>query len=196
MLVSAAHGDARPRTFNGFTFTRAELDDVVDRLVEQQTPSARLAVAGLEPVRADIIPAGALVLQCVARAFGIDEFTFSEGALREGILIDTIARGQGGVLHHLRDVSRRSIAALAARSDDDPVHSQHVARLALQLYDQTGDLHGLPPDDRDYLEAAALLANVGLVISHSKHHLHSYYVIRNSDLTGLTDQEIEIIAIG
>jgi exopolyphosphatase/guanosine-5'-triphosphate,3'-diphosphate pyrophosphatase len=38
------------------------------------------------------------------------------------------------------------------------------------------------------------LANVGLVISHSKHHLHSYYVIRNSELTGLTDAEIEIIA--
>jgi exopolyphosphatase/guanosine-5'-triphosphate,3'-diphosphate pyrophosphatase len=151
-------------------------------------------VPGLESTRADIIVAGALVLQCVSQAFGIEQFTFSEGALREGILIDTIARGRGGVLHHLRDVSRRSIAALATRCDDDPVHSQHVAQLALELYDATTDLHGLPPDARDYLEAAALLANVGLVISHSKHHLHSYYVIRNSELTGLTDREIEIIA--
>jgi exopolyphosphatase/guanosine-5'-triphosphate,3'-diphosphate pyrophosphatase len=55
-------------------------------------------------------------------------------------------------------------------------------------------LHGLAGDAREYLEAGALLANVGLVISHSKHHLHSYYVIRNSELTGLTDNEIEIIA--
>ena len=194
MLVTAERGEARPRTLNGFTFTRAELDETVDRLVAKRTPSSRLAVRGLEQARADIIPAGALVLQCVAEAFDIGEFTFSEGALREGILIDTIARGRGGVLHHLRDVSRRSIAALATRCDDDPVHSQHVARLALELYDATTDLHGLPPDARDYLEAAALLANVGLVISHSKHHLHSYYVIRNSELTGLTDREIEIIA--
>ena len=52
----------------------------------------------------------------------------------------------------------------------------------------------LPTEAREYLEAGALLANVGLVISHSKHHLHSYYVIRNSELTGLTDTEIEIIA--
>ena len=56
-------------------------------------------------------------------------------------------------------------------------------------------MHGLGADAREYLEAAALLANVGLSISHSKHHKHSYYVIRNSDrLVGLTDHEIELIA--
>ena len=96
--------------------------------------------------------------------------------------------------HHLRDVSRRSIRALAERCDDDLTHSVHVATLALQLFDATESLHGLGTDAREYLEAGALLANVGLVISHSKHHLHSYYVIRNSELTGLTDTEIEIIA--
>ena len=73
-------------------------------------------------------------------------------------------------------------------------HSAHVAALALQLFDATESVHGLPTEAREYLEAAALLANVGLVIAHSKHHLHSYYVIRNSELTGLTDNEIEIIA--
>ena len=121
-------------------------------------------------------------------------FVFSEAALREGVLLDTIARLQGGALHHLRDVSRRSIRALAERCDDDLTHSAHVAALALQLFDATETLHGLPTEAREYLEAGALLANVGLVISHSKHHLHSYYVIRNSELTGLTDTEIEIIA--
>src|SRR5690606_7002390 len=81
------------------------------------------------------------------------------------------------------------------RCDDDPVHSTHVARLALRLFDELAPLHGLGTDARDYLEAAALLANVGLVISHSKHHHHSYYVIRNSELAGFTDAEIELIAL-
>jgi exopolyphosphatase/guanosine-5'-triphosphate,3'-diphosphate pyrophosphatase len=70
-----------------------------------------------------------------------------------------------------------------------------VADLALQLFDGTQQLHGLGPEAREYLEAGALLANVGLVIAHSKHHLHAYYVVRNCELTGLTDQEIEIIAL-
>ena len=51
-----------------------------------------------------------------------------------------------------------------------------------QLFDATQPMHGLGPEHREYLEAGALLANVGLVIAHSKHHIHSYYVIRNSEL--------------
>ncbi|MEX0846919.1 MAG: Ppx/GppA phosphatase family protein [Ilumatobacteraceae bacterium] len=193
-MVNAARGAPTPRTFNRFTFSVTELDAVVAALVAHRTASTRATVPGLDAGRADIIVAGALVLQCAASAFGIEQYTFSEGALREGVLIDTMARTRGGELHHLRDVSRRSIAALAARCDDDPAHSAHVAGLALQLYDAMLAEHRLPPHCRDYLEAAALLANVGLVISHSKHHLHSYYVIRNSELTGLTDHEIEMIA--
>jgi exopolyphosphatase/guanosine-5'-triphosphate,3'-diphosphate pyrophosphatase len=87
------------------------------------------------------------------------------------------------------------VRQLASRCDDDPAHSEHVARLALELFDATAEVHGLDESCRPLLEAAALLANVGLVISHSKHHLHSYYVIRNSELVGFTDPEIELIAL-
>ena len=67
--------------------------------------------------------------------------------------------------------------------------------MALQLFDELAPWHGLGNGSREYLEAAALLANVGLFISHSGHHKHSYYVIRNSEhLTGFTDGEIELIA--
>jgi exopolyphosphatase/guanosine-5'-triphosphate,3'-diphosphate pyrophosphatase len=136
----------------------------------------------------------------VAHTYGIEALTFSDGALREGVLLDTIARlhagddGEPGELHHLREVSRASVRALAQRCDPDVAHSAHVAKLAVELFDQTQALHGLHHAQREYLEAGALLANVGLTIAHSKHHLHSYYVIRNSELAGLTDHEIEIVA--
>ena len=136
-------------------------------------------------------------METVATMFGVDSFTFSEAALRDGVLVDTVERhGAADVdgLHHLRDVSRRSIRQLAERCDDDPTHSAHVARLALELFDALQPLHDLDGMARGYLEAGALLANVGLVVAHSKHHLHAYYVIRNSELAGLTDLEIEIIA--
>ncbi len=196
LLVASRRGTHPLHTYNRFEFTRAELDEVVEALTAKPTAAARASIPGLEAGRADIIVAGAILLQCVAEVFGIATFTFSEAALREGVLLDTIARDHGdGALHHLRDVSRRSVAALAARCDSDAAHSAHVAGLALQLYDATVALHLLPEHCRDFLEAAATLANVGLVISHSKHHLHSYYVIRNSELAGLTDHEIEMIAL-
>jgi exopolyphosphatase/guanosine-5'-triphosphate,3'-diphosphate pyrophosphatase len=80
--------------------------------------------------------------------------------------------------------------------DEDPAHSEQVARLALQVFDATAERHGLGDDSREVLEAASLLANVGLFVSHAGHHKHSYYVIRNSEmLTGFTDREIELIAL-
>ena len=103
-------------------------------------------------------------------------------------------RRGGSEFHHLRDVSRRSIRQLVDRCDDDPAHSIHVARLAVALFDAIPELRALGPSARDFLEAGAMLANVGLVVAHSQHHLHAYYVIRNSELAGLTDNEIEVIA--
>jgi exopolyphosphatase/guanosine-5'-triphosphate,3'-diphosphate pyrophosphatase len=193
-MIHATRDDTALHTFNRFEFAVDELQSVVEMLLKKKSSDDRRGLPGLDPIRADIIVAGTLVLEGVADIYGIKRFVFSEAALREGVLLDTIARLQGGALHHLRDVSRRSIRALAERCDDDLTHSAHVASLALQLFDATESLHGLAADAREYLEAGALLANVGLVISHSKHHLHSYYVVRNSELTGLTDAEIEIIA--
>jgi exopolyphosphatase/guanosine-5'-triphosphate,3'-diphosphate pyrophosphatase len=121
--------------------------------------------------------------------------TFSAAALREGVLADTYRRTHGGSLHHLRDIRRRGVLHLAELTDEDPEHSERSAHFALALFDQLAPWHGLDDAHREYLEAAALLCNVGLFISHAGHHKHSYYVIRNSEhLTGFTDGEIELIA--
>jgi exopolyphosphatase/guanosine-5'-triphosphate,3'-diphosphate pyrophosphatase len=84
---------------------------------------------------------------------------------------------------------------MAERYHEDLGHIQRATDIALELFDQTEDLHGLDIGARDLLEAAGLLHNVGLFISHAAHHKHSYYVIRQSDqLSGFTDAEIEMIA--
>jgi exopolyphosphatase / guanosine-5'-triphosphate,3'-diphosphate pyrophosphatase len=194
-MAHALRGQDELRTYNGFTFTVDEIEQVCDLLIETK-PSDRGRLAGLDPRRADIALAGALTLHEVARSFDIKAFTISDFALREGVLLDTIARTSDEVLRHLNDISRRSVRQLMQLCDEDPTHSDHVARLALRLFDQTKALHGLDATFRDYLEAAALLANVGLFVSHSQHHIHSYYIIRNTDvLAGLTDNEIETIAL-
>jgi exopolyphosphatase / guanosine-5'-triphosphate,3'-diphosphate pyrophosphatase len=193
-MVHASSDETSLHTFNRYEFSVTDLRAVIESLIKRKTSEDRRSLSGLDHTRADIIVAGALVLEGVADTYDIKRFVFSDGALREGVLLDTIARLHGGALRHLRDVSRSSIRALAERCDDDLRHSAHVATLALQLFDATQAVHGLADDAREYLEAGALLANVGLVISHSKHHLHTYYVVRNSELTGLTDAEIEIIA--
>ena len=66
--------------------------------------------------------------------------------------------------------------------------------LALSIFDQTSALHKLGSLEREYLEAASILHEAGCFVSHSQHHRHSYYLIRNSELLGFTENEKEIIA--
>jgi exopolyphosphatase / guanosine-5'-triphosphate,3'-diphosphate pyrophosphatase len=194
-MVAARTDGAAPRSFNNFTVTSDEINSVVHHLAKASTVKARARTPGLDPRRADIILAGALILEGVVHELGVEELTFSDYALREGVLLDTWRREHGASLHHLSDLRRRSVEHLVDLMDEDPVHSAHVARLALGLFDETTALHGLGDDSREVLEAGALLCNVGLYVSHAAHHKHSYYVIRNSEkLTGFTDREIELIA--
>jgi exopolyphosphatase / guanosine-5'-triphosphate,3'-diphosphate pyrophosphatase len=94
-MVAARRGGQSQSMLNRFEFSRNELDAIVDELTSHATTAERAHVAGLSAERADIIVAGALVLQRVAATFGIDSLTFSDGALREGVLLDTIAyRGE------------------------------------------------------------------------------------------------------
>ncbi|HEY5155011.1 MAG TPA: Ppx/GppA phosphatase family protein [Acidimicrobiales bacterium] len=196
-LANAARPDAAPlRSLTNATFTRKEAAAAVRDLAGASTVGRRRAIAGLEPGRADIILAGAIIAEQAMVTFGVDELVVSGYALREGALLDAFQRRHGAALHHLHDLRRRSVTRLAELMDDEPQHSAHVAELALELFDETAELHGLGDDTRELLEAAALLANVGLYVSHSKHHKHSYYVIRNSDqLAGFTDHEIEMVAL-
>ena len=195
-MTHAATGAEPLRTYNCYEFTTPELAGVVGELLGRRTASARAKVPGLEAGRADIAPAGALILETVATTFGVERITFSEAALRDGVLVDTVGRMRvdGGAAPPRRRVAaqhpparralRRRPGALGARR---PPRRRAVRRAGARCTASTQAA-------REYLEAGALLANVGLVVAHSKHHLHAYYVIRNSELAGLTDLEIEIIA--
>ncbi len=196
-LARLAAGDEAPvRTWNGATATGDEVREVAATLARAARKGQLADIEGLDPKRVDIITAGALILGGVVERFGIESVTVSEAALREGVLIDSLQRARGGSLHAVTDVARRSVRHLASAFDDDPDHSAWVAQLALRLHDDLAPALGLGPDTRDHLEAAALLANVGLTVSHDGHHKHSYYVIRHSDrLVGFTDAEIERIAL-
>jgi exopolyphosphatase/guanosine-5'-triphosphate,3'-diphosphate pyrophosphatase len=195
-LARALAGEEPLRTLNAATVTAGQVREVTEAVVEARRAGTVDGLPGLDAKRSDIILAGALVLEGVVDRFAIEELTISDYALREGVFLDTIARRRGGAVPELRDVARNGVLDLLRSCDDDPDHAVQVAHLALELFDALADRLGLGAEARPLLEAAALLANVGLVVSHSQHHKHAYYVIRNSDrLVGFTDGEIELVAL-
>jgi exopolyphosphatase/guanosine-5'-triphosphate,3'-diphosphate pyrophosphatase len=190
--MALARRGEKVRQMNGTTFTAGELRELVDELTSRSTEQ-RLALAGLDARRVDIIVAGALLLDEIFRAFSIEQMTISDYALREGVLFDRFGGDAGRELSGLRSTNVRR---LTQQLDPDPAHAEHTAGLATELFDRTAVLHGLGDDARELLEAAAIVHNVGLFISHSSHHKHSYYVVRNSEqMTGFTEHEIELIAV-
>ena len=188
--IAVASRDDDVRIMNGVELTADELDGAVEQILGAKD---RTRISGLDDKRADIILGGAILLQEIFRSFGLDAMTMSDSALREGVLYDRFAEGSG---RELGDLRRSNVERLCVQLDPDPNHARHTGMLATQLFDRSVGVHGLGPDDRELLEAAALLHNVGLFISHASHHKHSYYVIRNSEqLTGFSEHEIELIAL-
>jgi exopolyphosphatase/guanosine-5'-triphosphate,3'-diphosphate pyrophosphatase len=195
-MARARAGDAPVRSRSNLSFTAEELAEVVESLTSIPTAEERASVDGLDPRRADIILGGILVLEQAFSVLGIDEMVVSDYALREGVLLDVLRRRHATSLGHLRDLRYESVLHLAALTPGETTHSERVAELALQLFEATRESHGLDEQYEELLEAAGLLSNIGLAVSHDRHHLHSYYLIRNTDLlNGFTDHEIELIAL-
>ena len=140
---------------------------------------------------------GAILLDTIVRQLGADDVTLSDYGLREGLVLDYIARNRKQIVRTDRypDIRRRSVVELGERCRWYPEHSEQVARLALSLYDQTRGLHGGGEREREWLEYAALLHDIGGHISYIGHHRHSYYLIRNGGLRGFDPEEIEAIAL-
>jgi exopolyphosphatase/guanosine-5'-triphosphate,3'-diphosphate pyrophosphatase len=157
----------------------------------------RLLVPGLDPRRADLVVAGAILLDTILARLGASELTLCDLALREGLILDYIRRNSRQIAQAERipDVRRRSTLELAQRCNYFSEHADHVARLALALFDQTRAVHGLSDRERELLEYAAILHDVGSLISFARHHRHSYYLIKNGDLRGFHPDEIDTIAL-
>ncbi|MEM7272609.1 MAG: Ppx/GppA phosphatase family protein [Actinomycetota bacterium] len=193
-MIAAERGTV-PKDMNGVSFTGTELARLVARLVEL-SPAERREVEGMDSRRADIIVGGALLLSEAFAAFGVDAMTVSGYALREGVLFDRMVVPGGSARSHLTDLRRTNVRRLARQLDPDAAHAETAAALALRLFDQTVELHWFGPRERELLELAALVHNVGLFISHAAHHKHTYYVVRHSEqLTGFTERERELLAL-
>jgi exopolyphosphatase/guanosine-5'-triphosphate,3'-diphosphate pyrophosphatase len=93
------------------------------------------------------------------------------------------------------DPRRRSIVELARKYERDDPREHHIARLSLELFDQTVEIHGFGAYERELLEFAALVHGVGRQIGYADRHRHSRYIVRNSTLRGFTEEEIELLGL-
>jgi exopolyphosphatase/guanosine-5'-triphosphate,3'-diphosphate pyrophosphatase len=175
----------------GFVVERDELSELVARLAALE-PSERARVPGIKYSRADLILAGAAVVEAVLDLGGFAAIEATEAGLREGVFF---ANHLGGDPPLFDDVRRASVLNLAGLYHVDHAHTEHVARLALGLFDDTAaaDLHAGDARERELLWAACVLHDIGMSVDYDDHHKHSRYLVLNSGLPGFDQREVAII---
>jgi exopolyphosphatase/guanosine-5'-triphosphate,3'-diphosphate pyrophosphatase len=189
-LLAAERWPSPPASLNQFEVRVEALTDLARELAALDH-AERLGLPGIDERRAEILPAGALVLATALGVFDAGAAVHSEWGLREGVILDEIGAPPPGSPAELRSAS---VDRLARRWGPEAEHQGWVRRHALNLFDETQELHGLPERDRELLAHAATLHDIGVRISPDKSHRHGAYLVEHGGLRGFSPQEVATMA--
>lgn len=168
--------------------TTEEISRAVNELAAMTSEQRRKR---FDPRRADIVVAGAVILEAVLKHLKVQTITAVDRGLREGILFELVRRrGVDGHDHSLTE----AVVSIGRRFGFSEAHSRQVSSLALSLFDGLATMHQLPASARPALEAAALLHDIGHAVNYQRHHKHTHYLIQNVDLPGFSERERSIVA--
>jgi len=188
-------GDS-PTSLRNYVIRVSDLHETVEML-RRMPLEERRKTPGLDPDRADIVLGGAAVLMAILEDVRAERLTISDRGMRHGILVDALMREEAArATYESVPIRLRSILQLARACKFDEEHARHIVFLSLTLFDQLRRLgfHPYGPRERELLEYAALVHDIGCFLSHTNHQRHAYYLVRHSDLLGFNDTEIDIVA--
>lgn len=195
LILSTEAGNGSNQSLQQVMISAKAVEAKYEELCESRLAD-RQKMKGLDKDRADMIVHGAAIVTLLLKHGGIPKIMLCDKALREGILYDFIEKNRKSlkIEEENPEIRRRSVVSLAAKCDFLKAHAEQAARLSLKLFDALFEILGLTATDRELLEYAALLHDVGYVVSFHKHHKHTHYLIMNSELSGFLPDEIQVIA--
>ena len=191
ILAARERGRVPERGVHGQTVSLGDMQRVLDWLAALSVEERR-AVPGLNPERSDILPAGLAVAAEVMEHFAVPQLTVSAFGLREGLLLH-LARPQPE--SESGPARARALRRFADRCRVDRRHAEQTAALGQRLLQILGKHLACEPEDAELLEAAALLHDVGQLISYRGHHRHSYHLIVHADGLPLTPRQRLLVGL-
>lgn len=189
-LLAAERWPSPPTSLNQFGLGLDELNDLA-RALGAADLETRLAMPAIDERRVDLLPAGAVVLATALQVVGAGSAIHSEWGLREGVILLELGVESPASPLVLR---RRSVDRLSRRWGAEEPHVEWVRKHALWLFDETGELHGLGAPERELLDHASRLHDIGVRISPDKHHRHGAYLVEHGGLRGFSPVEVAIMS--
>ena len=189
-------GDLRKELYeknSNSKITEEELRSLVKKL-RGTTFEERIRDLRLRPDRADVIVPAAIVLHKIVQQAGVEEVMIPGIGLKDGVLVEMISELGNQQKRSYREQVLESARRLGRKYSFDEPHAATVAKLALQIFDQTKTSHELDGESRLLLEVAALLHDIGHYVNVSNHHKHTLYLLQSSPLTGLSSLQMQLVA--
>ena len=176
----------------------AETGDVrvlADRLLKMND-AQRAAVAGIGPRRSEIICGGAQVYASLLERMELKGFRYSPIGLRDGVLAQMLAdTDTRASVHRTMEAERwEGVLEVCRRYGFDPRKAEPEREHCVQLFDQLQKVHELPAEYKLWLQAAAMMQEVGKFMNHQGHHRHTQYIIANSEIFGFSPVQRVIVA--
>ncbi|RDI94827.1 Ppx/GppA family phosphatase [Meiothermus sp. QL-1] len=175
---------------HGYFLSREALEEVVGLLLGRSLEE-RKRLEGLQPDRADVIVAGALVYRTLLREAGLEGLHISGQGLREGVFYEAFLPPP----HRLADVRGFSVRNLFARYPQDHAHTGRVRHFAQLLFRLLKPLHGYGEAEARLLDEAALLHDIGMSVGYYDHHKHGEYLVMSAAIPGLTHREQALLGL-
>ncbi len=176
----------------GFRASHADVRHLLDRL-RKMPVRGRRSLPGMTPDRADIIVAGIAIIDAMMKRFRVNTLIVHSRGVRDGLLREMI-RASGDSEGSTVEARVAAVDRFADACSGEAEHGRQVAFLAGRIFADLQQRFSMPEGDRELLEMAARLQDVGYVISYEQHHKHSYHLIRNSQLPGVRQHDLELIA--
>jgi exopolyphosphatase / guanosine-5'-triphosphate,3'-diphosphate pyrophosphatase len=91
-IIRALKGMRSVKKLNGYTFNKDDFQKAYEIVMKGKTVEERKLIKGMELKRADIIPAGMIILSKIIEMFNVNEIKISDYALREGIILEMLEK--------------------------------------------------------------------------------------------------------
>lgn len=148
---------------------------------------------GASFIEAETLGAALLVYQMLAAEFSLSHLYVGDTNLRDGLLQD-LSLGFDWSSDFANQIQRSAIS-MGRRFEFEETHARNVAELSRSLFEQMQPIHDLTSRHQVLLTVAALLHEIGNVVNVRSNHKHAMYLIRNSDLFGLSRKDLLLVGL-
>ncbi|MEO6817942.1 MAG: Ppx/GppA phosphatase family protein [Edaphobacter sp.] len=168
---------------------------LADKLLKMNN-AQRAVVPGIGPRRSEIIIGGALVYANLLERMGLKGFRYSPLGLRDGMLAQMLADVDLRTSVHQKIESERwtGVLEVCRRYEVQLKNVEPVREHVVQLFDSLARVHELPEEYKHWLEAAAMMHDVGKFMNHQGHYRHTQYIIANSEIFGFSPEQRAIVS--